>query len=126
MAGVHLSCYISPQISSGLAPGRCNVISVQYMLCKQYVKINNPFQMGIIFLAPPVDFTCAMPDNSTTVVPDKCECADHEFNRTVFAETIATEWNLVCDKEQFPNLSQTIFMLGILTGNCIFGSMADK
>lgn len=83
--------------------------------------------MGIIFLAPPVDFSCVAPENSTALL-DKCDtrCAGHEFNRSVFTETIATEWDLVCEKGQLPNLSQTIFMLGILTGNCIFGSMADK
>lgn len=83
--------------------------------------------MGIIFLAPPVEFTCAAVDNSTDLL-DKCDsqCTAHEFDRSVFTETIATEWDLVCKKAQFPNLSQTIFMLGILTGNCLFGTLADK
>lgn len=83
--------------------------------------------MGIIFLAPPIEFSCVGPGNATNLM-EQCDsrCSGHDFNRTVFTETIATEWDLVCEKEQLPNLSQTIFMLGILTGNCIFGSMADK
>lgn len=82
--------------------------------------------MGIIFLAPPVQFSCIAPDNLSDL--DKCDprCLGHEFNRTVFTETIATEWDLVCDKAQLPNLSQTIFMLGILTGSVFFGTLADK
>lgn len=85
--------------------------------------------MGIIFLAPPMEFSCISPDDETSAaLLDKCDsrCIGQEFNRSVFTETITTEWDLVCEKGQFPNLSQTIFMLGILTGNCIFGSMADK
>lgn len=84
--------------------------------------------MGIIFLAPPMEFSCISSDEESSGLLDKCDsrCIGREFNRSVFTETIATEWDLVCEKEQLPNLSQTIFMLGILTGNCIFGTMADK
>ncbi len=79
-------------------------------------------QMGIIFLAPPVDFQCA--DSNL----DKCaaNCTKHEFDHSVFRETIITEWDLVCGRHHLANLSQTIFMLGILTGNMIFGGLADK
>lgn len=74
-----------------------------------------------------MDFKCIAPEGETSTL-DKCDsrCLGHEFNRSVFTETISTEWDLVCEKSQLPNLSQTIFMLGILTGNCIFGSLADK
>lgn len=82
--------------------------------------------MGIIFLAPPVQFSCIQPDNVTAL--DKCDstCLGHDFDRSVFTETITTEWDLVCAKSQLPNLAQTIFMLGILTGNVFFGTLADK
>lgn len=79
-------------------------------------------QMAIIFLAPPVDFQCV---NNTI---DKCsdECPQHEFNRSVFTETIITEFDLVCIKGNLASLSQTINMLGILLGNMVFGTFADK
>lgn len=79
-------------------------------------------QMSIIFLAPPVVFQCA---NASI---DKCsaDCPQILYDRAIFSETIITQWNLICDKSQLANTSQTIFMLGILCGSMIFGSWADK
>lgn len=79
-------------------------------------------QMNIIFLAPPVTFQCV---NGTF---DKCttDCPKLLYDRSVFSETIITEWNLVCDRSQWANTSQTIFMLGILVGSILFGSWSDK
>lgn len=79
-------------------------------------------QMSIIFMAPPADFRCA---NATI---ERCDaaCAAHEFNRSVFTETIITQWDLVCDNAQLANVSQMMFMLGILLGNVLFGTLADK
>lgn len=84
-------------------------------------------QMSNIFLAAPTSFQCVT-ENGTNPAIDHCSdlCVSHEFNRTVFTETIVTEWDLVCDSKYLSNLSQTIFMLGILFGNIIFGSLADK
>lgn len=79
-------------------------------------------QMGTIFLAPKPEFTC----NDTSL--DKCDanCPAHDFNTTVFTNTIQMEWDLVCEKSNLPNLAQTIFMFGILIGNMVFGGLSDK
>jgi MFS family permease len=79
-------------------------------------------QLSIVFLAPPTTFTCV--DNST----DQCSqnCTAHEFDRSTFTETIITEWDLVCDRAYLANLAQTVTMLGILFGNCLFGYLSDK
>jgi hypothetical protein len=79
-------------------------------------------QMVIIFLAPKPDFTCSNPELS------QCnpQCPSHVFNTSVFSSTIRTEWDLVCSREYLSNLSQTIFMLGIMVGNMFFGGLADK
>ncbi|GAB0094985.1 organic cation transporter protein [Sergentomyia squamirostris] len=84
-------------------------------------------QMSIIFLAPPIDYHCIEPEGFNGTM-DQCDarCIGHEFNRTVFTETITTQWNLICGSAQLANVSQTIFMLGILIGNVVFGSLADK
>lgn len=79
--------------------------------------------MSIIFIAPPPSFTCV---NESIV--DKCssDCPGYTYNRTVFTETIITKWDLVCHQSQLANVSQLIFMFGIMAGNFIFGTMADK
>lgn len=78
--------------------------------------------MSIIFTAPPASFECF-----NTTIPKCAEsCPAHEFDRTVFEETIITTWDLVCENAQWANVSQLIFMFGILLGNVIFGTIADK
>ncbi|XP_065082873.1 organic cation transporter protein isoform X2 [Ochlerotatus camptorhynchus] len=80
-------------------------------------------QMGIIFLGAAMNYTCA--SNSTL---DRCssECTSWTYDTSVFSSTIVSEWDLVCEKANLVNLSQTIFMFGILVGGVLFGSLADK
>ncbi|CAH0683059.1 unnamed protein product [Spodoptera exigua] len=84
-------------------------------------------QMSIIFLAPPMNFTCA-----ATQVEDHFDnvchanCTDFEYDRSIFKETIISQWDLVCDRQWLKNLTQTIFMLGILVGNMMFGHLSDR
>ncbi|XP_037922446.1 organic cation transporter protein-like isoform X2 [Hermetia illucens] len=80
-------------------------------------------QMAIIFLAPPIDSKCAVPANASIC---SAECKQYSYDRRIFTETITTEWDLVCDSQYLAHLSQTIFMLGILLGNVLFGSWSDK
>jgi MFS family permease len=79
-------------------------------------------QLGIVFLAPPVSYTC----HNASI--DKCskDCHEWDYDTNTFTRTIATEWDLVCLKSNLVNLSQTIFMFGILTGSMLFGTLADK
>ncbi|XP_059057378.1 organic cation transporter protein-like [Achroia grisella] len=84
-------------------------------------------QMSIIFLAPPVNFTCAS-DQSTETFNNICNasCTDYEYDRSIFKETIISQWDLVCDRHWMKNFTQTVFMLGILVGNMVFGHLSDR
>ncbi|KAK5650952.1 hypothetical protein RI129_001981 [Pyrocoelia pectoralis] len=79
-------------------------------------------QLSIIVIAPPINVTCV--DNIT----DKCStnCSDVIYDRSVFTETIQTQWNLICDKSQLPYLAQTITICGIMVGSFLFGMLSDK
>ncbi|KAJ8958307.1 hypothetical protein NQ318_017453, partial [Aromia moschata] len=79
-------------------------------------------QLSIVFVAPPVSFTCA--DNAT----DKCatNCSGHVFDKSLFTNTIATEWDLVCQRQYLADFAQTVTMLGILFGNMLFGYLSDR
>ncbi|CAH0553198.1 unnamed protein product [Brassicogethes aeneus] len=79
-------------------------------------------QLSIVFVAPPVNFTCI--DSEI----DRCSknCSGHTFDRKIFTETISTQWDLVCQKENLASFAQTITMLGILFGNMIFGYLSDR
>ncbi|XP_032516729.2 organic cation transporter protein-like isoform X2 [Danaus plexippus] len=81
-------------------------------------------QMSIIFLAPPMNFTCSDDNNFTSQC--HANCSEYTYDHSVFGETIVSQWDLVCDRNWLKNLTQTIFMLGILVGNMIFGHLSDR
>ncbi|XP_045769650.1 organic cation transporter protein-like isoform X1 [Maniola jurtina] len=81
-------------------------------------------QMSIIFLAPPMKFTCS--GNETFGSKCLSNCTEYTYDHSVFGETIISQWNLVCDRHWLKNLTQTIFMLGILVGNMVFGHLSDR
>ncbi|XP_014482711.1 PREDICTED: organic cation transporter protein-like [Dinoponera quadriceps] len=94
-------------------------------------------QLSIVFLAPPTNFTCIDPlsaTNESTFM--KCEvnvgngtvekCASFKYDKRIFRESIITQWDLVCDKEQLVNVVQSCTMFGVLIGNLIFSVIADR
>ncbi|XP_063902776.1 organic cation transporter protein-like [Zophobas morio] len=79
-------------------------------------------QLSIVFLAPPADFSCI--ENGT----DQCsaDCTKHIFDRSIFTETIITQWDLVCSRTYLASFAQTVTMLGILFGSMLFGYFSDR
>ncbi|KAL0276168.1 UNVERIFIED_CONTAM: hypothetical protein PYX00_003791 [Menopon gallinae] len=100
-------------------------------------------QLGIVFLAPNINFTCIetvgnlgevyKPIFSTLAIEDdpRCfkdgkECIKWEYDNSTFSSTIISEWDLVCKKKELADVAQTIYMLGVLAGSVLFGMAADK
>ncbi|XP_027012006.1 solute carrier family 22 member 6 [Tachysurus fulvidraco] len=48
------------------------------------------------------------------------------YDKTDMSSTIITEWDLVCDLKSLKQMSQTIYMGGVLLGALIFGGLSDK
>ncbi|KAB0802118.1 hypothetical protein PPYR_04304 [Photinus pyralis] len=100
--------------------GRWQVcICFALMLCKIPIAWH---QLSVLIIAPPIASFCI--DNVT----DTCSpnCSDIVFDRSLFTETIQSQWNLVCNKSQLPHVSQTLVLLGVFIGNLVFGMIADK
>lgn len=96
----------------------------QLFVCLAVFMVNIPLswqELAIVFLAPEHKISCA--DNVTLDNP--CKCENHTFNNGIFANTIVSEWDLVCDRDWLTDLAQTILMLGILVGNITFGFLSD-
>ncbi|CAG4930742.1 unnamed protein product [Colias eurytheme] len=74
-------------------------------------------QMAIIFLAPPIKYTC--PANETC-------CNDPVFDKSIFPRTIVMEWNLICENSWLKDLTQMLFQFGVLSGSLLFGIMSDR
>ncbi|XP_018372686.1 PREDICTED: organic cation transporter protein-like isoform X2 [Trachymyrmex cornetzi] len=92
-------------------------------------------QLAIVFMAPHQDYNCTEPAITEEYSKDQCtvnlngtliKCTEWEYDRKLFPETIISQWNLVCDRTHYANIQQSILMFGVLLGNIIFGSLADR
>ncbi|XP_029469241.1 solute carrier family 22 member 6-B-like isoform X1 [Rhinatrema bivittatum] len=65
--------------------------------------------------------------NATLLEVETEPCRDGwVFDDSVFASSIVTEWELVCDLRSLKELAQSLFMAGVLIGALIFGSLSDR
>ncbi|XP_073329784.1 solute carrier family 22 member 7-like [Pagrus major] len=49
-----------------------------------------------------------------------------KYDNTTFKSTLATEWDLVCDKRGLNKASATIFFIGVMFGAAVFGYLSDR
>ncbi|CAH1969389.1 unnamed protein product [Acanthoscelides obtectus] len=68
---------------------------------------------------------CLMNDLTGNEMTVPCQNG-FSYNKSVFVKTIISEWNLVCGRQRLIDLSQISLMIGILTGNLLFGVLADR
>nr|XP_055029179.1 solute carrier family 22 member 7 [Misgurnus anguillicaudatus] len=47
-----------------------------------------------------------------------------EYDNSTFISTLATQWDLVCDKRAMNKLTTTIFFIGVMFGAAAFGSLS--
>ncbi|XP_033504929.2 organic cation transporter protein [Epinephelus lanceolatus] len=78
------------------------------------------------------DLSCSVPLNHSIAVAldsghptGSCQ-GGWEYSKETFQSTIVTEWDLVCDSASLNNVGSSIYMLGLLVGAVVFGSLADK
>ncbi|XP_035519487.1 solute carrier family 22 member 7-like [Morone saxatilis] len=48
------------------------------------------------------------------------------YNNSTFTSTLATEWDLVCDRKSLTKTTSTIFFFGVMFGAIAFGYLCDK
>nr|XP_056708553.1 solute carrier family 22 member 6-A-like [Euleptes europaea] len=48
------------------------------------------------------------------------------YNRSIFPNTIVTEWNLVCASRSLKQMAQSLYMAGVLLGGIVFGGLSDR
>ncbi|XP_064623696.1 organic cation transporter protein-like [Lineus longissimus] len=109
--------------------------------------------LGIIFIGAVPPHHCRVEDNSSLVyvekegelVIDSCHMLDYNATNATagqnastvackdgwvydekFGNTIVSQWDLVCGDNYLSELSQTLFVVGMLTGNLVISPLADK
>ncbi|XP_066466528.1 solute carrier family 22 member 6-A-like [Tiliqua scincoides] len=64
--------------------------------------------------------------NETTRA-DTEPCTDGwAYDRSVFTNTIVSEWDLVCESRTLRQMAQSLYMAGVLIGSVLFGSLSDR
>ncbi|KAJ8361575.1 hypothetical protein SKAU_G00181000 [Synaphobranchus kaupii] len=48
------------------------------------------------------------------------------YDTSTFSSTLATEWNLVCDRKGMNRATATIFFIGVMIGAAVFGVLSDR
>lgn len=48
------------------------------------------------------------------------------YDNSTFTSTLATEWDLVCDRKSLTKTTGTIFFVGVMMGGIAFGFLSDK
>ncbi|XP_014220696.1 organic cation transporter protein [Trichogramma pretiosum] len=54
------------------------------------------------------------------------KCQHYVYNRTQYASTTASQWDLVCERDWLRATGDSIFMVGVMLGSTIFGALSDK
>ncbi|MBN3304705.1 S22A6 protein, partial [Amia calva] len=76
-----------------------------------------------------------LPGNDSAAAPELQNLSSSElescedgwvYERTEMSSNIITEWNLVCELRSLKQMSQTIYMGGVLVGAMIFGGLSDR
>ncbi|XP_048362926.1 solute carrier family 22 member 6-A-like [Sphaerodactylus townsendi] len=48
------------------------------------------------------------------------------YDRSIFPNTIVTEWDLVCASRTSKQMAQSLYMAGVLLGGIVFGALSDR
>ncbi|XP_017492014.1 PREDICTED: organic cation transporter protein-like [Rhagoletis zephyria] len=59
-------------------------------------------------------------ENGTT------KCSHYVYDRSKYANSAVTEWDMVCARGLLTATSDSLFMFGVLLGSIVFGQMSDK
>ncbi|XP_062285982.1 solute carrier family 22 member 7-like [Scomber scombrus] len=63
--------------------------------------------------------------NSSDLQTVQCQ-SGWVYDNSTFTSTVATEWDLVCDRKSLTKTTSTIFFFGVMLGAVAFGFLCDK
>lgn len=95
---------------------------LRHSKCEMYTR--NYTQIGeMLAQRTPLSYvrTSMEPVNVTIPCPN-----GWNYDKSIFASTVVSEWDLVCDKDYYTTLALVLFGVGGLIGNYIFGYLQDS
>lgn len=83
------------------------------------------FQMLMnVFIGREPQWICSTSKNNQTCPLDETTCGSIRYTSTF--SSIASEWDLICDNAYKVDLTQSVFMIGVLIGGLLLGMFSDK
>ncbi|XP_049574203.1 solute carrier family 22 member 7-like isoform X2 [Syngnathus scovelli] len=64
--------------------------------------------------------------SNTTVLPTVHCQNGWVYDTSIMKSTLATEWDLVCERKKMNRSTATIFFLGVMLGSAVFGQLSDR
>nr|XP_042701869.1 steroid transmembrane transporter SLC22A24-like [Chrysemys picta bellii] len=65
--------------------------------------------------------------STNTIELDIEPCVDGwTYDKSLFTETIVTEWDLVCESRTLQQMVQSLYMAGVQVRSAVFGRLADR
>ncbi|XP_034632508.1 solute carrier family 22 member 6-A-like [Trachemys scripta elegans] len=65
--------------------------------------------------------------STNTIELDTEPCVDGwTYDKSLFTDTIITEWDLVCESRTLRQMAQSLYMAGVLVGSAVFGRLGDR
>ncbi|XP_029141435.1 uncharacterized protein LOC107294373 [Protobothrops mucrosquamatus] len=79
------------------------------------------------FVAPQWRFLDPNASLGNQTVFDTEACEDGwTYDRSLFSNTIVSEWNLVCESRSLRQMAQSLYMAGVLIGSLLIGNLSDR
>ncbi|XP_072032143.1 organic cation transporter protein-like [Amphiura filiformis] len=85
-------------------------------------------RQGNVYLEDEVEYSsCKQYINFTSDSNETIPCTEGWwYDDTYYGSTIVTEWNLVCGRTGLVEISQIVFMSGVMVGSLLFGQLSDR
>nr|XP_009858916.2 solute carrier family 22 member 21 isoform X1 [Ciona intestinalis] len=116
-------CNVPPLDDSALYPNLTESDILNYTIPYDAVteKYDNCMRYSFNLSKCNVDLACV----NQTYPAISCDHG-YQYDRTIFTETVITEFDLVCDQNYLNALSTSLFYVGMLVGSIVFGNSADR
>lgn len=111
LEGIHIEIAKNASIPRIFRDGQLR-FSQCTMYDQNYTRIAELLKQGYMVEPPSID----------AVLP----CTMWHYDTTIFTSSVASQWDLVCEKDFYVTLALVLFAAGGLIGNYIFGYMQDS
>lgn len=64
--------------------------------------------------------------NGNVPAEETAICDKFVYDKSVYASSTVTDWNMVCSRNWLRATSDSIFMVGVMLGSIIFGDLSDR